>query len=143
MTRRQLRQAVNGAYGAYLRTLTDLGKAIDPDFKLHGVAAAEEFVGVAVAAEAYAVFDAEQGRLNAEYSGHVNRPYIARQLRKAQAAAKANAGALVSAAEFRYRQFHEHLEKMRAGEFGDIRPDDEELAMEAQLLAAWEAAKTA
>ena len=37
MTRRQLRQAVNGAYGAYLLKLTELGKAIDPDFELHGM----------------------------------------------------------------------------------------------------------
>ena len=63
-------------------------------------------------------------------------------MRKHLAAVKANESAKVVAAEAWYNQLHEHLEKIRAGEFakyGIDEPSEAELADEASRLAAVEA----
>ena len=60
-TRQELKRAIDGAWDAYESKLIELGKAINPDWELGGLAAAHSFIGQP-AEDAYAAFKAEQVR---------------------------------------------------------------------------------
>ena len=140
---KELRRAIDAAWDDYEGALRDGLRALDPPRELGGLAAAHELLGQA-AEDAYTAFKVEQKRINAAYGSYVDAPYLEKDAREDYTRAVHNAHALVEAADYRYQQHHDHLEKIRAGEFakyGTEEPSESELSQEAELLAALKSAK--
>ena len=115
-TRLELKRAIDGAWDAYESKLIELGKAINPDWELSGLAAAHAFIGQP-AADAYEAFKAEQVRLNVAYGQHSDAPALVVLIRKDHDIAVHNATASLKSAEYNRDQLKQQLDRITAGEF--------------------------